>query len=153
MNRREFVVKSGCALAAVAVPTIVPSSVFGANAPSNRINVGFIGTGRQAFGANMPQMLAVPGVQPVCVCDVDSWRLAQAQSLVNSLMAKRDGLGSYNGCAIKSDFRDVLVDPDIDALMISTPDHWHVPMGLAAARAKKHFALEKPLTLSVQQGR
>jgi predicted dehydrogenase len=153
MNRREFVLKSGVALTALAAPTIVPSSVFGANAPSNRINVGFIGTGRQAFGANIPQMLAVPGVQPVCVCDVDSWRLAQAQSLVNSLMAKRDGLAAYNGCAIKPDFRDVLADPDIDALMISTPDHWHVPIGIAAARAKKHFALEKPLTLSVQQGR
>jgi myo-inositol 2-dehydrogenase/D-chiro-inositol 1-dehydrogenase len=153
MNRREFVIKSSVALTALAAPTIVPSSVFGANAPSNRINVAFIGTGRQAFGANIPQMLAVPGVQSVCVCDVDSWRLAQAQSLVNSLMAKRDGLAAYNGCAIKSDFRDLLADPNIDALMISTPDHWHVPIGLAAARAKKHFALEKPLTLNVQQGR
>jgi predicted dehydrogenase len=153
MNRREFVVRSGCALAAVAAPTIVPSSVFGANAPSNRINVGFIGTGRQAFAANIPQMLAVPGVQPVCVCDVDGWRLAKAQFLVNSLIAKRDGLSTYNGCAQKSDFREVLADPNIDALMISTPDHWHVPLAILAAKAKKHLALEKPLTLSVQQGR
>ncbi len=46
-----------------------------------------------------------------------------------------------------------MADPDIDALMISTPDHWHVPMGMMAAKAKKHFALEKPISLSVAQGR
>jgi myo-inositol 2-dehydrogenase / D-chiro-inositol 1-dehydrogenase len=153
VNRREFIAKSGYALSGIAAPTIVPASVFGANAPSNRINVGFIGTGRQAFGANMPQMLAVPGVQAVAVCDVDSWRLGEAQAYVNSFYAKRDGLASYNGCAKKADFRDLVDDPNIDALMISTPDHWHVYIAIAAAKAKKHFALEKPLTLSVQQGR
>jgi len=153
MNRREFLVTSGCALSAIAAPTIVPASVFGANAPSNRINVGLIGTGRQAFGANLPQMMAVPGVQAAVVCDVDSWRMAEAQAFVNSFYAKRDGLAGYNGCAQKPDFRDVIADANIDALMISTPDHWHVPIGILAAKAKKHFALEKPLTLSVQQGR
>jgi len=153
INRREFVTNSACALSAIALPTIVPSSVFGASAPSNRINVGFIGTGRQAFGANMPQMMAVPGVQAVTVCDVDSWRLGEAQAFINAFYAKRDGLPTYKGCAAKSDFRGLLSDPNIDALMISTPDHWHVPLGIAAAKAKKHFALEKPLTLSVQQGR
>jgi predicted dehydrogenase len=153
INRREFLVQSGCALSAIAAPRIVSASVFGANAPSNRINVGFIGTGRQAFGANLPQMMAVPGVQVVAVCDVDSWRMAEAQAFVNAFYAKRDGLASYSGCRTKEDFRDVIADPDIDALMIGTPDHWHVPMGIAAARAKKHFALEKPISLSVQQGR
>jgi predicted dehydrogenase len=131
----------------------VPASVFGAEAPSNRINVGFIGTGRQAFKANLPQMMAVPGVQVVAVCDVDSWRMAEAQAYVNAFYAQRDGLPSYSGCRTKEDFRDVIADPDIDALMIGTPDHWHVLMGIAAARAKKHFALEKPISLSVQQGR
>ena len=153
ISRREFVVQSGCALSALAAPMIVPAGVFGANAPGNRINVGFIGTGRQAFSANLPQMMAVPGVQVVAVCDVDSWRMAEAQAYVNAFYAKRDGLLSYNGCRMKGDFRDVISDPDIDALMIGTPDHWHVLMGITAARAKKHFALEKPISLSVQQGR
>jgi predicted dehydrogenase len=153
MNRRDFVVKSGCALSAIAAPAIVPASVLGATAPSNRINVGFIGTGRQAFGANLPQMMAVPGVQVVTVCDVDSWRMGEAQAFVNAFYAQRDGKASYSGCRAKADFREVIGDPDIDALMISTPDHWHVLMGIAAARAKKHFALEKPISLSVQQGR
>jgi myo-inositol 2-dehydrogenase / D-chiro-inositol 1-dehydrogenase len=153
INRREFVVTSGCALSAIARPAIVPANVFGASAPSNRINVGFIGTGRQAFGANLPQMMAVPGVQVVTVCDVDSWRMGEAQASVNAFYAQRSGQASYSGCRAQADFREVIGDPGIDALMISTPDHWHVYMGVAAARAKKHFALEKPISLSVQQGR
>ena len=153
MNRRDFVAKSACAISGLAVPTIVPARVLGANAPSNRLNVGFIGTGRQAFGANMPQMMAVPGVQATTVCDVDSWRLGEAQNYVNSFYARRDGLSSYNGCRTRADFREVLADPDIDVLMFSTPDHWHVQMGIAAAKAKKNFAMEKPISLSVQQGR
>ncbi|WP_263367382.1 Gfo/Idh/MocA family protein [Edaphobacter bradus] len=153
MNRREFVSGAACTLSALGMPTIVPASVFGANAPSNRLNVGFIGTGRQAFGSNLPQMMRVPGVQAVVVCDVDRWRMTEAQAFVNSFYAQRDGLSAYNGCATKSDFREVIGNPDIDVLMVSTPDHWHVPMGIAAAKAKKHFAMEKPISISVQQGR
>jgi predicted dehydrogenase len=153
MNRRSFLAKSACALSGIAAPSIVRASAFGANAPSNRINVGFIGTGRQAFGANLPQMMAVPGVQVVTVCDVDSWRLGEAQNFVNAFYTRRDGLASYNGCAKTMDFREVIADPNIDALMVSTPDHWHVPIGIMAAKAKKHFAMEKPISLSVEQGR
>jgi myo-inositol 2-dehydrogenase / D-chiro-inositol 1-dehydrogenase len=153
MNRREFVTKITCALSSLGAPTILRAGVLGKNAPSNRINVGFIGTGRRAFGNNLPEMMAVPGVQAVAVCDVDSWRMDQAQEYVNSFYAKRDGLSSHQGCRKKSDFREILSDPGIDVVMISTPDHWHVPMGISAAKAKKHFALEKPLTLSVKQGR
>ena len=153
MNRRSFLTKSACALTSLAAPSFVRASVLGANAPSNRINVGFIGTGRQAFGANLPQMLAVPGVQVVTVCDVDSWRMGEAQKFVNEFYAKRDGLASYSGCSTKPDFREVIADKNIDALMVSTPDHWHVPIGIMAAKAKKHFAMEKPISLSVGQGR
>lgn len=153
MNRRRFLTRSACALSGLAAPSFIRAGAFGANAPSNRINVGFIGTGRQAFGANLPQMLAVPGVQVVTVCDVDSWRMGEAQKFVNEFYAKRDGLTSYSGCGTKSDFREVIADPNIDALMVSTPDHWHVPIGIMAAKAKKHFAMEKPISLSVEQGR
>lgn len=153
MNRRKFVANSACALSGLAMPSIVPASVFGADAPSNRINVGFIGTGRQAFGASLPQMMAVPGVQVVAVCDVDSWRMSEAQQFVNAFYAKRDGLATYNGCTKVPDFREIIADAKIDALMVSTPDHWHVPIGIMAAKAKKHFAMEKPISLSVGQGR
>jgi myo-inositol 2-dehydrogenase/D-chiro-inositol 1-dehydrogenase len=153
MNRRDFIGSSSLALASFTVPTIVPATVFGKKAPSNRITVGFIGTGRQAFAANLPQMLAVPGVQVVAVCDVDSWRMKEAQKLVNAFYAREHDKPDYKGCAIIADFREVMQNKGIDTLMISTPDHWHVTMGIMAAKAKKHFALEKPLSLSVQQGR
>jgi len=154
MDRRSFVAGAGCAAASMAVPTIVRAAALrGDDAPSNRINVGFIGTGRQAFGANLPQMLAVPGVQVVAVCDVDSWRMEEARAFVNGFYAGLNKDASYNGCRRIIDFREMMMDRDIDALMISTPDHWHVPMGLMAAKAKKHFALEKPMSLSVRQGR
>ncbi len=97
--------------------------------------------------------MAVPGVQVVAVCDVDSWRMDEAQEFVNAYYAKHDGVGSYKGCRKVADFREVIADAGIDALMISTPDHWHVPMGMMAAKAKKHFAMEKPISLSVAQGR
>ena len=153
ISRRRFLATSACAASALAAPAIVRARVLGADAPSNRINVGFIGTGRQAFGANLPQMMAVPGVQVVAVCDTDSWRMAEAQAFVNAFYAKSEVKGTYKGCRTAADFRDILADPGIDALMISTPDHWHIPMGILAAKAKKHFALEKPISLSVHQGR
>ena len=153
MNRREFLNTSMLAAAAVGAPTIVPSSVFGQNAPSNRIHVGFIGTGRQGTTANLPQMMAVPGVQVVSVCDVDRWRVGEAAKIVDRFYAKTSGQSSYKSCALQSDFREILADKNIDALMISTPDHWHVPMGLMAAAAGKHFAMEKPISLTVAQGR
>jgi len=153
MKRRDFIAKSALAVASIGIPSIVPASVFGKNAPSNRINVGFIGTGRQVFEKNIPQMLAVPGVQIVSVCDVDSWRMNEAKNMVNDFYAKQKEKSSYKDCATVADFRNIINSKDVDALMISTPDHWHVPMGIMAAKAKKHFALEKPISLSVHQGR
>lgn len=153
MTRRDFIQKSSLAVAGLGIPTIVPASVFGQNAPSNRINVGFIGTGRQVFEKNIPQMVAVPGVQVIAVCDVDSWRMNEAKKMVNDHYAKQTGKNQYKGCETAADFREIINRRDIDALMISTPDHWHVPMGVMAAKAKKHFSLEKPISLSVQQGR
>lgn len=153
MNRRKFIGSSSLALASITFPTIVPATVFGKNAPSNRITVGFIGTGRQAFASNLPQMLAVPGVQVLTVCDVDNWRMNEAQKKVNDFYEKQGNKMKYKGCSTEADFREVFDNKRIDTLMISTPDHWHVPMGLLAAKAKKHFSIEKPLSLSVQQGR
>lgn len=153
MKRRHFIRNTALTVAAIGAPSIVPSSVFGKNAPSNRITVGFIGTGRQVFGHNLPQMMSVEGVQVTTVCDVDLWRRTEAQKVVNDFYAKKNGVTSYKGCQSVGDYRDVINDRKIDALMISTPDHWHIPMGLMAAKAKKHFAIEKPLSLTVQQGR
>ena len=79
MQRRKFLQSAGLIAAGAAAPTILPSRVFGAQAPTNRVNLAFIGTGRQAYGLNLPEFMAVPGVQVVAVCDVDSWRVGPGE--------------------------------------------------------------------------
>lgn len=165
MNRRRFIGKSAGAAALLSFPTILPRTVFGKNAPSNRVTVGMIGTGRQGFGNNLqgadlktigariPGLLELPDVQVVAVSDVDGWRMEKAKALVDEAYAQKTPGGKYQGCSAHTDFREILARKDIDAVMISTPDHWHVPMAILAARAGKHIACEKPLSMSVHQGR
>jgi len=151
--RRIFLKKSVVGAAgALIMPSIVPSWVFGNSAPSNRINVAVIGCGRQAVSPNIPQLLASQHAQLVGVCDVDSWRLANAQRQVNDFYSKEKGAG-YNGCKAFDDYRKVLQQKDIDAVMLSLPDHWHVPMAIEAARAGKHISLEKPISTCIEHGR
>jgi len=133
--------------------TAVPGSVFGADSPSKRVTIGMIGMGRQAYHSNVKTFLSYPDVQVVAVCDVDSWRLENAKSAVEKYYAGKSRSGTFKGCSAYRDFREVLAREDIDAVMISTPDHWHVPMATAAARAGKDICCEKPLTLSIAEGR
>jgi len=153
MQRRRFLQSAGLLAAGAAAPTILPSRLFGAQAPSARVTLGFIGTGRQAYGLNLPEFMAVPGVQVVAVCDVDRWRVEQAKALVESTYARQAPSGTWKGCATYTDFRDVLARADVDAVMISTPDHWHVPMALMALKAGKDVSLEKPITRYIGEGR
>ena len=155
--RRAFLRRVSLAAGAAFVsPMIVPSSVFGAAgtvAPSNRITIGFIGTGRQAIFANIPGFLREPDAQAVAVCDVDSWRMEEARQTVEKAYAKNTRPGTFQGCATFRDWRDLLARKDIDAVMISTPDHWHVPITITALRAGKDVACEKPLTRCIAEGR
>jgi myo-inositol 2-dehydrogenase / D-chiro-inositol 1-dehydrogenase len=157
LSRRSFLRRAVAGASTVcAAPLILPSSVFGADgaiAPSNRITIGFIGTGRQATYANIPGFMREPDAQCVAVCDVDSWRLANARMLIEDSYAKNRPAGSFKGCAAFRDWRELLARKDIDAVMISTPDHWHVPIAISALRAGKDVACEKPLTRSIAEGR
>lgn len=164
MNRRNFIGKTSLAVAGIGIPTLVPATVFGKNAPSNRITVGMIGLGRQGYGQNLqgtdlgslgkiPGLINVPEVQIVAICDVDSWRLNKAKATIDGAYAKKSPGGNYKGCTTYVDFREIIARKDVDAVMISTPDFWHVPMGILAAKAKKHVSCEKPLSMSVHQGR
>jgi myo-inositol 2-dehydrogenase/D-chiro-inositol 1-dehydrogenase len=154
VSRREFLKDAAAtACAALAGPAIIPSAVFGANAPSNRITVGMIGMGRQAFQSNLKSFLNAPDTQVVAVCDVDAWRLDNACKAVEEHYAESRRAGTFKGCSAYKDFRELLARTDIDAVMISTADHWHVPMSIAAAKAGKDICCEKPLTLSVAEGR
>jgi len=125
---------------------ILPAHVFGASAPSNRITIGMIGMGRQTRHANLPPFLLSPDTVIVAVCDVDQWRLDNARQSVDEHYGNTD-------CAAYRDFRELVARDDIDAVMVATPDHWHVPISLAAVRGGKHVSCEKPLTLSIAEGR
>ena len=157
ISRRRFLARSGAAAAAgVALPALIPSGVLSAAdrpGANERIGVGMIGVGRQAYLKNMKQFLKMPDVQILAVCDVDSWRLANAKKAIEEQYGKSKPSGAYKGCDAYLDFNEVLARKDVDAVMISTPDHWHAPMALAAFKAGKDVSLEKPITRTVAEGR
>lgn len=148
LSRRGFLKRTVVgALGAAAFPYIAPDSALGLSgtvAPHNRVTVGCIGMGPQGCGV-MGNFLRNPEAQVVAVCDVDSRRRVAAVEKVN---------GAYqdSGCSGYNDFRELLARDDIDAVLIASPDHWHVPHAVAAARAGKDMYVEKPLMLSLQQG-
>jgi predicted dehydrogenase len=143
MERRRFLKTAGWLGAG---PLILPRRMLGDDAPSAKIGIGMIGMGRQAQGANLMPFLKSPDCVVNAVCDVDAWRLAQGVEAVDKFYGKKV-VKAYR------DFRELLAAPGIDAVMISTPDHWHVPMALAAVRAGKDVALEKPITRYIDEGR
>ena len=146
ITRRQMLRSVSATGMALTVPNIVPSSVLGKNAPSNRINVGMIGMGRQAFYANTNPFLQSKDCKIIAVCDVDNWRLGKAKEKIDSFYKNKD-------CKAYTDWRQVVSRDDIDAVMVSTSDQWHVPISLAAVRKGKHVSCEKPLTLSINEGR
>jgi len=147
VNRRDFLRSAaGAAIAGAVFPQIIPGSTLGksgAVSPSNRINIGFIGTGRQVFYANLPWHLWSQETQVVAVCDVDSWRMEQARAKVEEAYAARSPSGSYKGCAAHQDFREVLARRDVDAVMISTPDHWHACIAIRGGQGGQRHRLGK----------
>jgi predicted dehydrogenase len=154
ITRRQLLKSSAAAACAfMSIPEILSGRVFGAEAPSNRITIGMIGMGRQAYYSNLKSFLVASDVQVVAVCEVDTWRLDNARKAVEEHYGKKRASGTFKGCVGFNDFRELLDRPDIDAVMISSPDHWHVPMAIAAAKAGKDICCEKPLTLSIAGGR
>jgi len=140
------------ASAGLAAPVVLPSLVRGSpsTAPSERITLGFIGTGKIAFGYHFKQLLSFPDVQAVAVCDVDTNRRLHARQLVDQAYS---GKGDYRGCTAYGDFRELLARRDIDAVVISTPDHWHAIPLIEACKAGKDVYCEKPLTLTLAESR
>lgn len=137
-------------LAAGAAPLVLPSRVFGASntvSPSNKIALGFIGTGDHGRGVNLASMLAQPDAHIAALCDVDSKHLAMGAEMV-----VRQGRAAVPKSALYRDWREVIARPDIDAIVISTPDHWHTPIAMAALRAGKDVLCEKP-TVTIREGR
>jgi predicted dehydrogenase len=154
LTRREFLKSTAVAAAGttLAWPVIVPASVFGANAPSNRITVASIGVGRMGLG-DMREVMGFKQAQIIAVCDVDTNRVKHAQKLVEEKYSKQSGNRTYKVCATYKDFRDLVARDDIDAVMVATPDQWHALPAIAAAKAGKDIFLQKPLTLTIKEGR
>ena len=167
LTRRAFLKAS--AAAAVGAPYIVPSSVLGAAAPSNRITMGCIGVGGMGT-RNLRAFLDSDDVQIVAVCDpvrasneYEHWYRhgwegnwfgrEPARKIVEAHYAERTGSADYRGCEAYVDFRKLLARGDIDAVTVVTPDHWHAPITVAAAGAGKDIYCEKPLSLNVADGR
>ncbi|MFC1608143.1 Gfo/Idh/MocA family protein [Candidatus Latescibacterota bacterium] len=150
IGRRTFL--KATSAAAVIAPTIVPSTVFGANAPSNRFTMGCIGVGSMGTG-NMRNFLKRDDVQVVAVCDVDRLRRLDAKDIVDTTYADKMSMGHYSGCDHYNDFRDLLGRKDIDLVSLATPDHWHAILAVAAANAGKDIYGEKPLARYISEGR
>ncbi len=109
-----------------------------------------IGTGRQCYFKNIPLFQRQPDCRIVAVCDPDSWRMNEAKNKVDEY--NRSEYGITDGCASYVDYEDMLARDDIDAVMVSTPDHWHGVIGEAAMRAGKDVALEKPVIRTIREG-
>ncbi|MBI4663848.1 MAG: Gfo/Idh/MocA family oxidoreductase [Verrucomicrobia bacterium] len=167
--RREFLTQS----AAAAGLTIVPRRVLGRASqvpPSEKITLAGIGLGGQGM-QNIEALLAFPEIQVVAVCDVDrerdnylSWTWSQgreqrrcgrepARRMVDEHYARQQRSGQYRGCKAYADFRELLTNEDVDAVMIATPDHAHAVITMAALKRGKHVYCEKPLTYSVAEAR
>jgi len=157
-SRRHFLKASVAATA----PWVVPSSVFGADPPSERMHVALIGCGNQSR-VDLPSVMRFDDVQVVAVCDVNrgSHGYARpehflgrepARDTVNAYYAKKTGAGSYRGCDMYSDFREVLARDDVDAVLVVLPDHWHALVSVMACQAGKDVYCQKPLSLTVHDG-
>jgi predicted dehydrogenase len=152
ISRRDFLSNTAKAAIILGFPAIVPASVFGKNAPSNRINVGAIGTGRISRSHDIPGVWQYDYAQIMAVCDLDAKRAEDGKKLVNDFYTKRDGK-PFDGVKAYTDYRELLQNKDIDAVLISTPDHTHAMIGVAAARAGKHIYMQKPASLTIKEGR
>ncbi len=149
LNRRKFIKHSAMA---AALPTIVPSSVFGKFAPSNRINIGAIGAGRISRTHDMPGVWQYDYAKIIAVCDLDANRAMDGKKLINDYYSKKSGK-PYEGVTIYNNYQELLKNRDIDAVLISTPDHWHAKIAVESARAGKHIYMQKPASLTIAQGR
>src|SRR4249920_2696637 len=122
VSRRTFVKSAVVGTVAASIdfgfPSIVPSSVFGATAPSNRINIGAIGNGRISRIHDLPGVWRFDQAQVMAVCDLDTRRAADAKVLVNDFYTKKTGK-PYDGVTVYHDYHELIKNKDIDAVIIS----------------------------------
>jgi predicted dehydrogenase len=145
LNRRIFLKQTSLFAGLASLPNLIPASAWaadGAVARSNRLSLGCIGLGIQGTG-NMKGFLNHAEIRVTAVCDVHETRRTQGKQVVDGHYGNQD-------CAAYRDFRELIARPDLDAVLICTPDHWHPLIALEAARQGKHIYCEKPMGWSVR---
>ncbi len=143
INRRDFIKRSTAASAIFSIPAFVPSTVFGADAPSNRVNVGMIGCGNIGTNYHSKYLKAMTDVRVVAVSDAYKSRRNTRAADFNT---------HYGGTGITkahADFRELIARSDVDAVIVGAHDNWHTPMSIAAAQAGKDVYCQKPLSLDL----
>jgi len=142
INRRSFIKGTMAGAAILGAPTIIPSSVLGENAPSKRVNLAAIGVGGRGYSVVVRGFCGLDGARVVACVDPNKNRREKASKDINERYK-----GEY--CKSFENYQDVLSNKDIDGVVIATPDHWHVPIAVAAARAGKDMYVEKPLSIAL----
>jgi hypothetical protein len=156
LSRRAFLKKtSSVAAGSFMMPYVITSSALGtASMPpaSERVTVGHIGVGNQGGGL-LQGFLGVNGSQSVAVCDAFKSRREQRAAQIDKRYADATGKADYKACMMIEDYRELLARDDIDAVVIATPDHWHVPAAMEAARRGKDMYVEKPLSVCIEMNK
>lgn len=153
MKRRTFL-KSSAAVTAgtIVVPTVIPSHVLGKTAPSNKIRIGQIGFGRIAMTHDLPETLKNDEAIAVAVADLDIRRAHIGKAWIEQFYTN-SGKPGYVNVDVYQDYRELLLDDSIDAVIVSTPDHWHAQPAIEAALKGKDIYLQKPASLTIREGR
>ena len=154
MKRRNFITKvSATSAITFLAPSILPSGVYGKTKANNKINIGQIGCGRIARSHDMPGVMQYENARLIAVCDVDINRMKDAKKLVEDYYNNKTGSNNVVDVKMYEDYKELLLNKDIDAVVISTPDHWHAQPAIEAALAGKDIYLQKPTSLTVEEGR
>ena len=154
MKRRNFITKvSATSAITFLAPSILPSGIYGKTKANNKINIGQIGCGRIARSHDMPGVMQYENARLIAVCDVDINRMKDAKKLVEDYYNNKTGSNNVVDVKMYEDYKELLLNKDIDAVVISTPDHWHAQPAIEAALAGKDIYLQKPTSLTVEEGR
>lgn len=150
MNHRRNFLKTalGGTAGLIVVPNIFTGSLFAADSANKKIQVAQIGCGRMGL-ADLDGVLPKNSARVVAVCDLDTRRSANAKRKVEEFYKKKGE--PHQDVKVYEDYLEILKDPEIDAVVVSTPDHWHGLQATAAAIAGKHIYCQKPLTYDIAE--
>lgn len=154
MKRRDFL--KGSLLTAAGtygIPTFISSPAFARFRPNNKINIAQIGFGRIAMSHDLPSTIKHDTCRVVSVADVDINRAKDGKKWIEGYYTKKTGKSDYIDVKVYQDYREMLQDKSIDAVIISTPDHWHAQPAIEAALAGKDIYIQKPASLTIAEGR